>query len=264
LNERAFSRIPKGFPMTAVPVSLSGQGGLVVLGRIPKDLAAEIAGGPLEFISLVFGAEDDIVDMQRIEITSPGSTSYLFQSRTPAGAGEYRCRLVVRNMDTGLAAVSSAPPTPIEPGGGRLRVLPLMLFAKRDEPVSRLLASGTRSAGRFPQADIYPLSSDELVPVLDGLEPGRELTVVVPCEAREGTGEDLSVTASLIDATTGERVPVYFYLKGRGRRESVQIVHLGIPAGTLEPGRFFLYVYVQNPASGETAYGRVVLTVSGG
>ncbi len=263
MNERAFSRIPEGFAMKVAGIAFSGRSGLLQLGRMPKDLTAKLAGGPLEFVSLVLDGEDSLVDMQRVEINGSPPGSVLFESRTPVGEGTYTCRLVVRNLVTGAAAVSSVARTEIGPGTEGLRILPLMLFTKRDGPVARLVARGSRSAGPFPQPEIYPLDSDELVPVLDGLEPGRELAVVAPCEAGFDAAEDLIVSARLIDARSGERVPVSFFLKGRTRLGPVQIIQLRIPAGSLEAGGYLLYVYIQGPASGETAYGRIALSVLG-
>lgn len=260
MNERAFSRLPEGFPMKAVPVSLSGQSGLVILGRLPRGLADKLSGGPLEFILLVLDEEDSIYDMQRVETPGTGRGVYLFRSRTPAGPGVYRCRLVIRNTATGAAAVSSAARTAIEPGSGDLRVQPIVVFAARQEVVHRLTAPSAGPAGRQVGAGLYPLDSDGLVPVLDSVQAGRELTVVVPCEIPSGITGDLAVNAQLIDAARGDKVPVSFFLKGRERKDSVQIIHLGIPPEAVKPGSYILYVYLQDPDSGQAVHGRAALT----
>ncbi len=262
MNERAFSRVPEGFPMKVVPVSLSDGSGLIVLGRVPRALAGKLAGGPLEFVSLVLDEKDDIHDMQRVEATATVAGAFLFQAGSPAGPGAYRCRLVIRNTVTGLAAVSSVAGTAIEARSGNLRVQPPVLFADRGEVLHRLTAPGDRSAGPLLRTGPYPLDSDDLVPVLEGVGPGRELTAVVPCEVLGGSGGDLKVNAKLVASPGGETIAAPFFLRGRERRGAVQIIHLGIPAGALGPGSYILYIFLQDPVSGETAYGRVSLTVS--
>jgi hypothetical protein len=125
-----------------------------------------------------------------------------------------------------------------------------------------LTAAGGRSAGLIEQTGPYPLDANDLVPVLDAIGPDRELTVVVPCEVAGG-GADLQVNARLVGSAGGETITVPFFLRGRDSLGSVQIVRLGIPPGSLGPGGYNLYVFLQDPVSGETAYGRIVLTVSG-
>ncbi len=262
MNERALSRLPETFPMKVVPLSFADGAGLVVLGRVPRDLAAKLAGGPLELVSLVLDEEDNIHDMRRTEAPAAGQGALLFRSESPAKPGNYRCRLVIRNTVTGQAAVSSVAGTAVEARSGGLRVQPPILFSERREPVLRLTAPGGRPSGAHGAADLYPLDSDELVPVVGGLEPGRALTVVVPCEVLGGDGGDLKVNARLARTSGGDTVPVPFTLQGRERRGSVEIIRLGIPAGVLEPGSYNLYIFLQDPVSGKAAYGRASLTVS--
>jgi len=262
MNERAFSRLPETFPMRVVPVFLSDRAGLIVLGRVPRELAAKLAGGPLEFFSLVLDEKDDIHDLQRIEASGTGPGAFLFQAGSTAGPGAYRCRLVIRNTVTGMAAVSSVAGTAIESRSGNLRVQPPMLFAERREILHRLTAPATRSAGPLVTQGPYPLDSDDLVPVMDVVGPGKEMTVVVPCEVIEGSGGDLKVNARLVGSPGGETVEVPFFLRGRERRGAVQVIRLGIPAGAIRPGSYVLYIFLQDPVSGEAAYSRVSLTVS--
>ena len=262
MNERAFSRLPETFPMKVVPVALSDRSGLVVLGRVPRDLAGKLAGGPLELYSLVLDDRDNIHDLQRVEAPAAGPEALLFQAGSPAGPGAYRCRLVIRNTVTGQAAVSSAARTAIEAHSGRLSVQQPLLFAERREPLRRLTAPGARSSELLAGAAPYLLEADDLVPVMGAVGPGRALTVVVSCEVQGGGGADLQVNARLVGAAGGETVPVPFLLGGRERRGPVQIISLAIPEGALQRGSYILYIFLQDPLSGETAYGRAALTVS--
>lgn len=262
MNERAFSRLPETFPMEVVPVVLSDRSGLVILGRVPRDLAGQLAGGPLEFYSLVLDDQDNIHDLQRAEAPAAGPEALLFQAGSQAGPGGYRCRLVIRNTVTGQAAVSTAARTAIEARSGSLRVQQPWLFAERREPLRRLTAPGARSSGLFAVAGTSLLETDDLVPAMGPVGPGRGLTVVVPCEVLDGGGADLQVNARLVEAAGGETVPVPFLLGGRERRGTVQVISLSIPEGALQQGSYILYIFLQDPLSGETAYGRVALTVS--
>lgn len=262
MNERAFSRLPETFPMKVVPVALSDRSGLVILGRVPRRLAGKLAGGPLELYSLVLDDRDNIHDLQRGEAPAAGPEALLFQAASQAGPGGYRCRLVIRNAVTGQSAVSSAARTAIEARSGSLLVQQPLLFAERREPLRRLTAAGARPSGLLDAAASSLLESDDLVPVMGPVEPGRAVTAVVACEVRGGGGADLQVNARLVEAAGGETVPVAFLLGGRERRGAVQIIRLTIPEGALHRGGYILYIFLQDPLTGEAAYGRAELTIS--
>ena len=264
LNERAFSRLPERFPLKTLTVQTSGASGLVLVGLIPDELAAALESGPLEFVSVVFDEKDDVVDMQRLELSDRPRRSCLFQARVPVGPGAYRCRLVVRNTANGRAAVSSVSGVIVGPPASGLSVLSPMLFKTAREGVERVETRGSFSREGLSLGGFYPFDSEDLLPVIEGFETGEELTVVVPCAVKDGGETDLVVGARLLDAHTGVEVAAPFFIKGRKRRDGLEVVSLGLPAGALGAGGYILYVHVQDPVSGARAYGRTNFVVSSG
>jgi VWFA-related protein len=263
LNERAFSRLPERFPLKALPVRTDGSAGLVLVGLIPDDLASALGAGPLEFVSVVFDEKDDVVDTQRLELSDRPGRPCLFQARVPSAPGVYRCRLVVRNMETGKAAVSSVSRVTVGPAeGSGLAVFPPMLFTTSRGPVLRLETRGSFSTEGLRLAGFYPFDSEDLLPVFEVFEAGEELTVVVPCAFQESGESGLTVGTRLLDAGTGVEVKAPFFIKARERKGGLEVISLGLPAGALAATNYVLYVHVQDPVSGARAYGRTAFIVT--
>lgn len=89
------------------------------VARVPVKELGEVAGSRVEAVSLIFDELDRIVDTSRAELdlTSPEyrRQPVSIRSELSAKAGTYKCRLVLRNMDTGRAAVAAALITVPEP-----------------------------------------------------------------------------------------------------------------------------------------------------
>ena len=98
---------------------------LVLLSRIPKDLFGPPGKGQSEVVTLVFDGRKNIVSFKRATvdlagIAQPASCHYTYSLLPP---GDYDCRIVVRNLETGETAVaresvlvpgaSDAPSSPI-------------------------------------------------------------------------------------------------------------------------------------------------------
>ncbi len=263
LNESAPSRLPERFPMKVVPVSAGDPAGLLMYGELGAGLTEKLSAGPLELVSVVFDSEDNVLDLQVGRSENAAGSPYLLTSFVPAKPGTYRCRLVVRNMSTGRAAVSSVWKTVMgtaAPGEG-LRVLQPMLFETASRLVFRL---STRSGGKglSAVAGLYPLDDRELVPVLGDVEALSEVTAAVPCILPAGVEGDLSVSAYLIDSGTGAKVPAEFVLKGQEKRGNARLLTLGLPPSAVKPGTYVLYVNVRIPGTDAVASGRTSFTVA--
>jgi len=89
------------------------------IARLQVEELEEVAGARVEAISLLFAQLDQIVDSRRIELdlTRPGygQKPLSIESELSANPGTYKCRLVIRNMETGKSAVAAASVTVPEP-----------------------------------------------------------------------------------------------------------------------------------------------------
>ncbi len=265
LNERSLSRMPVTFPMAALAFP-SGEGlGLEVLAGLPAEVTGKLSGEKVEFVSLVFDAKNDVRDVRRVEIDprSRRGKALTFLSGIVLEPGDYTCRLVVRDMATGLSAVGSVRASVREaPAATGLRLgTPLLLKAATGEG---FLEAGTPK-GRVLLAweDAYDFDRTFLAPVAGAvprLTP--RLEVLVPY-AVPGTAEpEVVLTARLIDAATGAPVPAGVALVGRASRGATETLTLDLPLAGLAPGTYHLYISAEDRISKTMAGTRTTVTIA--
>jgi len=266
LNERSLSRLPVTFPMAALAFP-SGDGlGLEVVAGLPAEVTGRLAGAKVEFVSLVFDAKNDVRDVRRVEIDprTRRGRALTFLTGVVLEPGDYTCRLVVRDMDTGLSAVSSVRASVREPQtatGLRLGT-PLLLnsaavgtFLEAGAPKGRAVLAW-REAYDFDRTFLSPVAGT--VPRLT-----QRLEVLVPY-AVPGTAEpEVVLTARLIDAASGQAVPVGMALVGRSAHAATETLTIDLPLAGLAPGTYHLYINAEDRVSKTMAGTRTTVTIAG-
>ena len=266
LNERSLSRLPVTFPMAALAFP-SGDGlGLEVVAGLPAEVTGQFAGAKVEFVSLVFDTKNDVRDVRRVEIDPRPrrGRALTFLTGVVLEPGDYTCRLVVRDMDTGSSAVSSVRASVREPQSATgLRLgTPLLLdtaaggtFLEAGAPKGRAVLAW-REAYDFDRSFLAPVAGT--VPRLT-----QRLEVLVPY-AVPGTAEpEVVLTARLIDAASGQAVPVGTALVGRSVHAVTETLTIDLPLAGLAPGAYHLYINAEDRVSRTMAGTRTTVTIAG-
>ncbi len=264
LNERSLSRLPVSFPLTALAFGTGGASGLEILAAIPGEVTAKFSGEKVEYVALVFDAKNDIRDVRRLE-TDPRprrGQAVVFTCGTSLAPGDYTCRLVIRDMDTGLSAVSSTRAVVrTAPGQGLRLGTPLLL--RDDSGAAYLDAGSAKGKGAIPWADAYEFDKTALAPAVGPVSKLTSRLVAVVPYAVAGTDEpDVVLLGRLINAVSGQVVPVAITLVGRAWHSGAETVSLEIPLGGLAPGKYLLYIYAQDRASKTMASAQASIIIS--
>jgi len=116
LTERPLFQDPLRFPLEAVLKPGEKKANLHLVFKMPAEKLAEISGQKVEIISLVFNERDDIVAFYREEkdISILPDKELNYTSKLTVQPGEYKCRIIIRNLETGKGAVGSASITALE------------------------------------------------------------------------------------------------------------------------------------------------------
>ncbi len=263
LNERSFSRLPVSFPITGLGFTSAEGSGLEVLARVPADVTARFAGERVEYVALVFDAKNDIRDIRRLE-TNPRphhGRAVVFTSAAPLEPGDYTCRLVIRDMATGMSAAASVRASvPAAPRQGLRLGTPLLL--QDGTGCVFLEAVPVRTPAGVPWAEIYPFDRTALSPVsgqISSVTP--RLLAVVPFSVPEVGEPDVVLSARLIDAATGQTVPLTAVLAGTSRHGAVETAVLEIPLAGPKPGKYFVYINGEDRVSKTSAHSQTVVMV---
>ncbi len=266
LNERSLSRLPVTFPIAALAFP-SGEGlGLELVAGLPAEVTGKFAGTKVEFVSLVFDAKNDVRDVRRVEIDprTRRGRALTFLTGIVLEPGHYTCRLVIRDMDTGLSAVSSVRASVREPQAATgLRLgTPLLLKATAGETF--LEAGAPKGQAILAWREAYDFDRTFLTPVA-GTVPKltQRLEVLVPY-AVPGTAEpEVVLTARLIDAASGQAVPVGTALVGRSAHAATETLTIDLPLAGLAPGAYHLYINAEDRVSKTMAGTRTKVTIAG-
>jgi VWFA-related protein len=263
LNERAFSRLAVKVPMAALTTGAEGLSRLGLLARVPGEVMAKFTGQRLEFVAIIFDEKGEVRSVVREE-TNPESLrgrDLTFAAGATLRPGDYSCRLVIRDMDTGQSAVASAKATVVKPQITGLQLgTPLVL-----EPgtgCSFLSPSAKRAREAFPWAEIYPYDSGNLSPVVgERGASGASVQVVVPCAVPGGGRPEMGLSANVVNAASGERTPVTILRKDRTQKGPLLILNLEIQTAGIAPGTYFLHIYVQDRVSNSLGHSFTTLSI---
>lgn len=270
LNERSFSRLPVSMPMGALVSAAEGLSRLALLARVPGEVTSGFAGRRVEFVALFFDAKGDIGAIVRDErdLTPMRGREMAFAAGAALPPGDYGCRLVIRDMESGLSAVASAKATVGKPQPAALQLgTPLVLEARTGCP---LACAGARKGQKaFPWDDLYGYDSSIYAPVPASEAPAAAvssatagLKIVLPCAAPGGAAAaDLILTASLVEAATGRQTPVAVGISGRVQKGPVEVLTLDLATAGLAPGSYYLHVYAADRASGSLGHSFTPLAI---
>ncbi len=262
LAAKPLSQDPIRFEMTALPEGSAPPGNLFAAAEVPVAALKEMAGKKVEVASLVFDALDQIVDSRREEVDLGASAAprdrVTFFSALSVRPGNYKCRIVLRDLETGRAAVGGASMGVPEAKPGKLVLFPPLLLTPAAGTIVVTDSAGPGSANR-PSSDSQdgsPLSFDtkRFTPLLsDTLKAGSTVLAAVSCAGDVTDGSKIVLTATLAGTGSGvEAVVPITVVSDRPRKGSrALLVKLDIPE--MGPGRFVLTFVAADKTSGLTS-----------
>ncbi len=237
LNNRSLFQDPVHFPLVSLPLSVRGNSHVSLFSVLPTENLDEFAGKNIELISIIFDEKNSIVKIGRDkkDFSKLPEGNMYYTNVTSLHPGKYKCRLVIRNPETGRGAVaSSSVQVPKNQKRGIKLYPPLLL--KQDTDAYYL----------SEPLGVYPLASREYFPLVDPLPQGtNHLRAAVRCELPEAKPADIQLSANLIHSSsgTGGAVPATITILDRYHDIDTEIFLLSIQTEELKPGEYFLYLF---------------------
>lgn len=263
LNEKPEFQAPGPLPISALAYDAGPGARVRALVRIPKEIWDRSSGETKEIVALFFDPQDALTSLQRLAVTRAdyGSGDILFTAGAPAAPGTNKCRVIVRDLDTGQSAVASGSvfcprpgprslsvytPVPITAGGGIFR-----------------LEGVVKGAPESPSwRDVYPYDPAASSPVIgDEAVKGEAIGVIVPYSAPGLGPGDLTFRANLVNAGSAESLTVPVVMKELTKPGAIDVQKLEISLKEVPDGHYVLYVHVGNKVTGQVASARAPLTV---
>jgi VWFA-related protein len=220
---------------------------------LPVQTIDRLSMGQSEIVTFVFGSGDAVVDIRRSEedFSAFREKPVFYATRLPLPPGEYKCRMIVRSLVTGAAAVATAPA--IVPGRPeRTEVLslltPLLLTppggAVYLEAKSKLSATGGASTTTALRP--YPFDAAGLTPIVGPIPAGRpSIRAILPCRVSGIPLEDIAIRAALIDGATGEQTNLTILPLQSSTDGDIVTFPLVLDTGDLPAGSYRLCFYAE-------------------
>jgi VWFA-related protein len=272
LNDRPLSQAPLALPLVALPGPAGDGAELVLLGEIAVKGLDEVLGRSAEIVALVFDDENKLVWSRRAEVNrkSLEEPVYVPFALTPLPPGPYKCRLVLRNLDTGRAAVGAADIEVPAVSPDRLTLsAPMILVPGRPAFFLEVPGNGPKETDKAggALAVVFPGTGGRAAPVVDTIERGiTRLTVVARYSVPASRSGAPAFRAMLLDPSSGVRTPLPLEvvevrngkplpLKPKtpsGEEIRVDTLVAGLRLPDLAPGSYTLLLEADDAGSGRT------------
>jgi VWFA-related protein len=249
---------PLRFSAVALPFAEPGGPNVVLLSRVPKADLQDVMDGEIELVTLIYEEHNLILDTQRRtmdadSVDSPEFTTFSVSALPP---GEYHCRVVIRNLESGrgaVAAVEVSIPEAQEPG---MRLYPPLLFLPgRDSPIVPIEEkTGKRDENILSLERIYPLLTEDFTPLVQALQSGSlRIMAVFRMEAAGGVVEETEFTANLRQGDSPDALPVPVSIIEAGKGDSTGSILAELDLPVLKPGDYTLEIEAHEKTSGTAA-----------
>jgi VWFA-related protein len=264
LSERSFLRTPLSFSMSALAFVVDEEIRLQVLSKIPNQVMEKFSGKRSELVALIFDDKDNILGLQRYEanLSKYKGMDVFYTSGAAVPPGGYKARLVIRDMENGSAAVASAlvnvPPKTFI---GLSLQSPILLLAESN--FAYLESVPAKKAGKSDWKDAYPFDRAKYSPLLGGLPRNTSrIFALLPCSTAGLVQPEIAVTAWLIDAATGDKVPITVRLVDKTERGNAETLFLELGLTDVPEGKYRLYFHAQDATSRSIAFAQTTLIIN--
>jgi len=213
-----------------------------VLLKLIVDERTGVPPGKTEIFTFIFDRDHKIVLGERGEMnTAPHAQKTLFPYLlTKIQPGEYECRVVARDMDTGQAAASRLSFTVPAPAAISRASLssPLILVPGKKAEFVKMARTKKEEKETASIIRFYPFLPKNCAPLLDDLPPDVDkVWVLLPVNYGAGQPSEADLDVKLVRADDGEEIPVtWSVLDSRKAEPATVFLFIEIAVPGLKPG----------------------------
>lgn len=263
LSDRPLFQTPLTFSIGGISYAAGEETRLLMLSKIPARVMAKFGGRRAEFVTLIFDAKENLIGLQRREadLTKYKNMDALFTSGAALASGNYKCRLVIRDLDTGTSAVASTRiNVPRKTFVGLSLHTPLLLLP--ESSANYLEAATLRAHAPAEWKDIYVFDRAQYTPTVGEITKGTSaLFALVPCTSAGLVQPEVTLAAYLINAASGEQIPLACSILSKAQKNDTEVQFVRIPLDNIPPGKYLLYFHAEEAAGKYISYAQTPILV---
>jgi VWFA-related protein len=244
LGENPYFQTPLTFKAMAIPCSRTKGSNLVLLSEIPIDTISDVAEGQAELVTFIFNTKNKIVSSAKgeIDFSSFSQKTIYHYTLSSLSPGRYECRLVLRNLKTGKAAVASSSVMVTEPSKSGITLYPPLLLIPDKKSVYLKLAGGKETEA-ISLTDIYPFVTNNHTPVFEVLSQDiSNLFGVIICSVGDIPNPAVKLSAYLVEHQTGLKIPLQCSVPSSTKEKDTEIFLLEFKLPELKPGEYSIEI----------------------
>jgi len=246
LSEEPLFQTPVRLPSEVFSYSSEGEADLCFISKMEAEKLREVAEGKLEVISIVFDKEGNIVKMHREEKTlkDPSEEDSYYYSFFSLPPGNYACRLVIRNLETGRAAVASSAAVI---GNQRLIGIhlfpPLLLTPEKNAKYIRgnIPKPLVEKSPGFSLANFFHFDISQYSPHLEDFVLANTLVpALLRCSIVNMPNSEINLSSSLLEKSSGKTTPLTLIVLSEELKEDEKRFLVNIHVPELPAGEYAL------------------------
>ena len=249
---RSYFQDPVKFQSISLPFGNIEESNFIVISKISRGKMKEIISGNNEVIALVLDEENDIILNERQETNfswTPEETIYHY-SILPLDPGDYQCRVILRNLKTGNAAVAASSITiPEEAVSGMKLYSPLLLIPEETACYSKTKKRQEAKLGKkaLSLKNIYPLIPSKNFPLVGQLDKSvSKLLAVMRFRVLDIQEPAIDLKAYLVQDSPAQKTSLassVLFKKKEGDNIHVFLLECKLPK--LKPGEYAINFVAQ-------------------
>ena len=261
MSEKTESPMPVIFAMRALHFENKEAGRVLMLSKLPAEVMDKFAKKKIELVSLIFDEQDNPVDRKQIkpDLAKYKGADLFYSSEASLKPGAYRCRFIIRDLDTGEAALAFALATvPVKADSGLSLFSPLLLIAESNFAYWDM---GTKK-NTAPWMDLYTYDRRIYSPLTGGLAQGTaKIFAVIPFSFAGILPAMITFSATLVDSASGKNVRLPLTVLNKFQKNGLEIHVLELSLDAIAPGKYSLYFHAEDAAAKPLGYAQTPLTI---
>jgi VWFA-related protein len=260
LSEKTEPPVPMIFAMRALYFENKDGERVLIWSKIPPEVIEKFSNRKIELVSLIFDEQDNPVDRKQMkpDLAKYRGMDVFYSSEAPLKPGAYRCRFIIRDLDTGEAALAYTRATvPAKTNADLSLYSPLLLVSGSNFAYWDM---GTKK-NAAPWMDIYSYDHARYSPAMEVPTGTSRIFAVVPFRTFKSDQPDIAYTADLIDSLSGDKIPMTPSILNRTRQGDFAIQFLEFPLNNIPSGKYVLYLHAEDVASKSISYAQMSIVI---
>lgn len=242
LSDKPQLQEPIRFPAHASQWKADEESNVLISVKIAGDRLKEIQGRKMEVVTLILNQKNDVVELKQEEcgISQSVQDDTYYSTYVSLPPGEYDCRVIIRNLETGKGAVGSSLVTISRPSDSDLSLLAPVLFVHKESP---------HSLGSMPGLSSFGFT--DYVPVVDGVIR-RPQSIIAYMNIFTGaiTEPEIKLSVQLFHLPSEKEVSISSSIVRQRKEKENQIFLVEIPLDEVQPGKYSLNIIVEELKKG--------------